>query len=333
VGEVTEKAPVRRILEALANDKVSIAFLMVAALFVVGEIVVPGFITFAHVMTVLQAAFFLGLMSLGQTIVVISGKEGLDLSVGSSMTVGVLLGAALIRGQDLNLIQAVAAVLVAGFLVGLVNGLGVAYLEIAPLIMTLAWGIVLEGAMLFITRGRYPGKASPLLERIGQGSLSIELGPVLLQIPWVVVIWILIIAVVQIVLARTSVGYVLYGVGANDRAAELLGIRTRRVRVIAYGVSGMLSALSGILLLGYVQNPDIALSSRYVLLCVIAVIIGGISFGGGNGSYLGAVAGAIFLQTLLSILVTLQIKDGLRQMITGLVLLVLLFAYTRRARR
>jgi ribose transport system permease protein len=125
----------------------------------------------------------------------------------------------------------------------------------------------------------------------------------------------------------------LYGVGANDRAAELLGIRIRRVRLVAYGMSGMLSALSGILLLGYVQNPDIALSARYVLLCVIAVIIGGISFGGGGGSYLGAVAGAIFLQSLLSILVTLQIKDGLRQMITGLVLLALLFAYTRRTRR
>ena len=333
MGEVTVKAPAWRILKAIANDKVTIAFLMVAVLFVVGEIVVPGFISFSHVMTVLQAAFFLGLMSLGQTIVVISGKEGLDLSVGSSMTVGVLLGAALIRGQDLNLSQAVAAVLVAGFLVGLVNGLGVAYLEIAPLIMTLSWGIVVEGAMLFITRGHYPGKASPLLEKIGQGSLSIELGPVLLQIPWVVIIWILIITAVQVMLSRTSVGYVLYGVGANDRAAELLGIRTRRVRIIAYGVSGMLSALSGILLLGYVQNPDIALSGRYVLLCVIAVIIGGISFGGGGGSYLGAVAGAIFLQTLLSILVTLQIKDGLRQMITGLVLLMLLFAYTRRTRR
>ena len=333
MSDTTVKSPVGRVLRAVVNDKVAIAFIMVAALFVVGEFVVPGFITFAHVMTVLQAAFFLGLMSLGQTIVVISGKEGLDLSVGSSMTVGVLLGAALIRGQDLNLIQAVAAVLVAGFLVGLVNGLGVAYLEIAPLIMTLSWGIVVEGALLFITRGRYPGKASPLLEKIGQGSLTIGTGPSVLQIPWVLIIWVLIIAAVQIMLSRTSIGYVLYGVGANDRAAELLGIRTRRVRIMAYGVSGMLSALSGILLLGYVQNPDIALSGRYVLLCVIAVIIGGISFGGGGGSYLGAVAGAIFLQTLLSILVTLQIKDGLRQMITGLVLLTLLFAYTRRTRR
>ena len=128
MSDATARSPASRLVRALINDKVSIAFILVVVLFVVGEFVVPGFITFAHVMTVLQAAFFLGLMSLGQTVVVISGKEGLDLSVGSSMTVGVLLGAALIRGQDLNLIPAVAAVLAAGFLVGLVNGLGVAYL-------------------------------------------------------------------------------------------------------------------------------------------------------------------------------------------------------------
>jgi ribose transport system permease protein len=317
----------------VANNKVAIAFLMVIGLFVVGEIIVPGFTTFSHVMTVLQASFFLGLLSLGQTIVVISGKEGLDLSVGSSMTVGVLLGAAVINGNNTLLLPAIAIVLAAGFLLGTVNGLGVSYLGIAPLIMTLAWGTVIDGALLVITRGHYPGKASPFLETIGHGSLSLSLGGTLLQIPWAVVIWVVLIVIVTVFLRLTSAGYILYGVGANDRAAELLGIRTSRVRIVAYGISGALSALSGILLLGYVQNPDIALSARYVLLSVIAVIIGGISFGGGSGSYLGAVAGSIFLQTLLSVLVTLKIGDGMRQMVTGLVLLVLLFAYTRRAAR
>lgn len=317
----------------LLNSKVIIAFVMVILLFVVGEIITPGFTSFSHVMTVLQAAFFLGLMALGQTVVVLSGKEGLDLSVGSTMTVGVLLGAAVIQGQNANVVPAILLVIAAGFMLGAVNGLGVAYLEIAPLIMTLTWGIVIEGALLAITRGHYPGKASPALEALGRGSLSFPVGGWLVQIPWVLIIWIGVILVVSFTLTRTSTGFVLYGVGANDRAAELLGIRTRRVRIIAYGMSGTLSALSGILLLGYVQNPDIALSGRYVLLSVIAVIIGGISFGGGAGSYLGAVAGAIFMQTLLSILVTLKIGDGLRGVITGLVLLLLLFAYTRRVRR
>jgi ribose transport system permease protein len=323
----------RRLLRRVLNNKVIIAFAMVVLLFVVGEIVTPGFISLSHVMTVLQAAFFLGLLALGQTVVVLSGREGLDLSVGATMTVGVLLGAAIIQGQNANVVPAVLLVISAGFLLGIVNGIGVAYLEIAPLIMTLTWGIVIEGALLIITRGHYPGKASPVLEALGRGSLSFSVGGLLVQVPWVVILWIGVILVVSFVLARTSIGFVLYGVGANDRAAELLGIKVRRVRIIAYGMSGLLSALSGILLLGYVQNPDIALSARYVLLSVISVIIGGISFGGGGGSYLGAVAGAIFMQTLLSILVTLKIGDGLRGVITGLVLLLLLFAYTRRVRR
>jgi len=134
-------------------------------------------------------------------------------------------------------------------------------------------------------------------------------------------------------LRRTSIGYVLYGVGANSRAAELLGIRTKNVRVIAYGMSGMLSALSGMLMLGFVANPNIALGERYVLPSVVAVIIGGINFGGGSGSYLGAVAGSIFLTTLASILTTLNMGEGGKQVVTGMVLMILLMVYTRKAKR
>jgi len=323
------RGTVRRIL----YDKVLLAFLLVILLFVAGEVIVPGFSYFSHIMTVLQASFFLGLVSLGQTIVVISGKEGLDLSVGSTLTVGVLIGAAVLLGKDANLPLAILAVIAAGFILGLVNGFGISYLGLAPLIMTLAWGIVIEGVLLFISRGSYPGKASPLLEVIGHGSMKFMIGSYLVKIPWVIVLWLVIIGMVRFVLRRTSIGYVLYGIGANPRAAELLGIRTKNVRVLAYGMSSMLSALSGMFMLGFVANPNIALGERYVLPSVVAVIIGGIDFGGGSGSYLGAVAGSIFLTTLASILTTLNIGEGGKQVVTGMVLIVLLIAYTRKMKR
>jgi ribose transport system permease protein len=312
---------------------VVIAFLLVVALFVAGEIIVPGFLHFSHIMTVLQASFFLGLVSLGQTIVVLSGREGLDLSVGSMVTVGVILGAFVLMGKDANLVQTILAVLAAGFVLGLVNGLGVAFLKLAPLIMTLAWGIVVNGLLIGITKGLKPGKASPILETLGHGSLVLGASEHALKIPWVNVIWVIIIVLVWFFLKRTSGGYILYAVGANDRAAELLGIRVRLVRVMAYAVSGMLSAFSGLLLLGFVQNPDLQLGERYVLPSAVAVIIGGIRFGGGAGTYLGAVAGSIFLTTLASVLVTLNMDEGARQIVTGLVLVILLAAYTRRVRR
>jgi len=303
---------------------------LLIAIFIVGEIIVPGFIAFSHIMSVLQVSFFLGLLALGQTIVLISGKEGLDLSVGSNLIVGVLLGAALIDGKDINLPLAIITVISVGFILGLVNGVGVSFLNIAPLIMTLAWGIVIEGAMLFISKGSYPGRASPFLEELGNGSLNFTIFSHMIRIPWAVLIWAAVIAIAMFILKNTTFGYILYGVGANNRAAALLGIKTKIVRMLAYGFSGMLAALSGIFLLGYVGTPHINMGARYVFPSVVAVVIGGVSFAGGYGSYIGAVAGAIFLTTLTSILTTLGLDEGGRQLITGLVLVVLLLLYTRR---
>jgi ribose transport system permease protein len=102
---VSERA-LRSSARRFFNNRIVIAFLLVAALFVVGQLIVPGFSRFSHIMSVLQASFFLGLVSLGQTIVVLSGKEGLDMSVGANVTLGVVLGAAIINGVDARLLPA-----------------------------------------------------------------------------------------------------------------------------------------------------------------------------------------------------------------------------------
>jgi len=319
----------KTVLKTIFNNKIILAFFLVVLLFIAGEIIVPGFAKFNHVMSVLQAAFFLGLVALGQTIVVVSGKEGLDMSVGAAVTLGVVLGAAIINGNDANLLPAILITLGSGFLLGVVNGVGVSILNLAPLIMTMAWGIVIEGGILFIIKGHMFGTGSPALEFLGHGAL--HLGS--LTVPSVVMIWIVLIVIVLFLMNRTRPGRILYAIGENDRAAELLGIRTRLVRIAIYGISGAVSCLSGLLLLGFVGSAHLNLGARYVLPSCVAVIIGGIRFGGGAGSYLGAVAGCIFLTTLQSILTTLQLSEGGRQTITGLVLIVLLLAYTRGSRR
>lgn len=321
--------PNRNRMKRFINNKVIMAFILVVVLFVMGQIIVPGFSRFNHIMSVLQASFFLGLVGLGQTIVVISGKEGLDMSVGANVTLGVVLGAAIINGENARLLPAVLASLGGGFSLGLVNGLGVSLLNIAPLIMTLAWGIVIEGLLLFVIKGHMFGTGCPALELLGHGSL--RLGS--LKVPSVVLIWILVIILMWYILNKTKPGHVLFAIGENDKAARLLGIRVKFVRTVVYGISGSLSCLSGLLLLGFVGSAHLNLGARYVLPSVVAVIIGGIRFGGGAGNYLGAVAGAIFLTTLQSILVTLELSEGGRKLITGIVLIILLLAYTRRQNR
>ncbi|MDZ7837322.1 MAG: ABC transporter permease [Actinomycetota bacterium] len=275
----------------------------------------------------------MGMLCLGQTIVVISGKEGIDLPVGPMLTVGVITSSAIIMGKDSNFFIALAVVLVLGFALGLVNGAGVSYLGIAPLIMTLAWGIVLEGGLLFLTNGFPPGKASPLLELLGGGSLEINMGAVSFNIPWVIFIWIFIIIVVLFIFKKTILGRMLYGIGSNDRAANILGVNTKKIRMFSYGFSGMFSAFSGMLLLGYVTNPNLNLGINYGLPSVAAIVIGGISLAGGKGSYTGAVAGSIILTTLTSLLVTFKFGESGRQIVFGLVLLLLLTLYARQPKK
>ncbi len=320
------------VVAAIFGDRVATAFVLLVGLIILGAIINPGFFSFLQIMNILQASFFLGLVALGQTIVVISGREGLDLSVGGMLTVGMFVGAAIVNGNDAYLIPAFLAVVAAGFILGLVNGFGVSYLGIAPLIMTFAWYLVIMGIILIVTKGRIVGESSPFLSLLGQGSLKIPLGTATYQIPWVVPIWIAIIILVSYVMKNTAIGATLYGIGANDGAAKLLGIKTKRFRMITYGVSGALSAISGLLLLGLVNNPNMSMESKagYMISSIIAVLIGGIEFNGGQGRYLGAVAGSIFLVTLTSILRTMQMDDGSRRIITAIVLLVLLIVYTRR---
>ncbi len=321
-------------LKRFLQQKVLLAFVIVILLFIVGEIIVPGFVTFNHIMSVLQASFFLGIICLGQSIVVLSGKEGIDLSVGAVVTLGVVLGAAIIDGENSRLVYAVIAAVSAGFFLGIFNGIGVSILGIAPLIMTMAWGIVIEGGILFAIKGHMYGTGSSLLDTLGHGAVKIPLGvDNILNIPNVLFIWIGLIVLAVFILHRTRAGYILYAIGENNRAAELQGIRTRLVRTFVYGISGALSCLTGLLLLGYVGSAHLNLGSRYVLPSIVAVIIGGIQFGGGAGNYLGAVAGATFLTTLQSILVTLEMSEGGKQVITGVVLVLLLMLYTKREKR
>lgn len=319
-------------IKRIFYNKIIISYLLVLVLFIAGEIFLKGFLAFSHVMAVLQASFFVGIIALAQTFVVISGKEDFDLSVGATLTVGVILGSLILNGKDSNLLFALLAVLFAGFVFGTINGLGIAFLGIAPLIMTLAMAMVIEGILLFSTKGFLYGKASPLLEYIGKDFLKFNIYNYLIKIPWVNIIWLLLIIISVIVLNRSTVGYVIKGMGTNVKAAELLGIRVKIVKTLVYSFSGMISSFMGLLLLGYVGTPNISLGLghkiNYPMLSIVAVVIGGI--GGGQGSYIGAVAGSIFIVTLNSILTTLGFDDGSRMAITGVILLILLMVYTRR---
>ncbi len=311
-------------LKKIFLNRIFVAVVAIFILFIFGEVIFPGFMSFKHVMTVLRMSVFLGIVSLGQTIVVISGGEGIDLSVGSIMSLGVVLASSFLNGKNMNIVPTLIIVPFLGFLIGTISGAGITQLGIPPLIMTLAMGSVVEGLSLIITKGFPTGKAPPLLETLGNGRIA--------SIPYMIILWILIIIAASIILERTKWGKLLYGIGANSLTAELSGINVNRFRMYVYGICGAISAFDGILLLSYTGTPYLNLGAPYIMTSVASIAIGGISLAGGSGKYIGTIAGCVFLTTLTSILVALQTTEALRQIAYGLLLLFLIVAYTRRRR-
>jgi ribose transport system permease protein len=148
-------------------------------------------------------------------------------------------------------------------------------------------------------------------------------------VPNAVIIWALIGAATVFVFTRTGFGRSVYAIGNRERAAYLSGIDTRRVVLIAFAVSGGLAAFGGVLLGGYASKAAQAMGDAYLLPAIAAVVLGGTSILGGRGSYLGTVAGVILITLLQSILSVMQMPEAGRQIIYGVVIVVMLLLYGR----
>ena len=301
-----------------------LALLVIVALTAIGEMVSPGFARGNQIMSLLVVSAILGIVAAGQNLVVIGGREGIDLSVGALISLGAVISGNVMNGQDSGIVPAILLTGVVTFLIGIVNGLGVTLLRIPPLVMTLGMMTVIQGALIVVSRGIPSGNAAPALT-------GFVVRPLVFGIPGILFLWALLALAMWFLLRRTSFGYALYAMGSNERAAILSGWRVGRLRILLYGLSGLLAGLSGFCLLGYTVNSFISIGDQYVLPSIIAVVIGGTSLAGGSGSYIGTAAGAIALTVLQSVLTTLEIDFWGRQVVFGAVLLLLMLMYGRQA--
>lgn len=312
-------------LKAFLKRPLSIAVIAILVLLIGGELLSPGFASPRQIVALLTIAALLGVVAAGQNLVILGGREGIDLSVGGIVSFGAFLAGNLMQQSDANIIHAVVLVLAACFLIGLVTGLGVTFLRIPPLVMTLGMLGVVQGGLVLLTRGVPSGRAAPLLNKIVSE-------PVLLGLPGIVYIWILVGITLTFVLRRTTFGYNVYAIGANEDAARLAGVPVRRTRMLVFALSGFFAGFTGILLLGYTEYVFIGAGDQYMLPSIIAVVIGGTSLAGGSGGYVGTMAGAIVLVLLQNILTTLNIPPFGRQIIFGVTLLGLMLLYGRQRR-
>ena len=312
-----------RLLEAY--KKHLIAFALIILLFVLGELTVSNFLSLGQVLLTVKLASFIALFALCQMIVIAAGGSGLDLSVGYTATMTAVLTAAIMDGRNANLWLAVLVALGIGLVVGLLNGLLTAYVRLPPLVVTLAMANILQGVINVYTAGRsITGRPAPVMQVIAAKSSGI--------FPNILFILLIITPVVTVLLNRTQLGMRLFGAGANETAAYLSGVNVRRVRCTAFVISGALAGLIGLLLLGNMGIAFKDMGSNYVMPSIAAVVVGGVSMAGGDGSYFGVILGAVFLQTLTNLLVALGWGDAGKWLGFGIVLFILLIVYVGNRR-
>jgi ribose transport system permease protein len=318
--DTTTTAPTSLPLRQRINVPVVTAFGCIVLLLVVGSIYSPNFLSPEYLLQQLKVGAFLGIIATGMMLVILLGQ--IDLSVPWTVTLGAMMASAATAYGPLGEVAAIPFGILCGLLIGLLNGVAVAYLRIPSMIITLAVNAVAQGLMVAYSGGFSPrDSASPAMKFVGAQST--------LGVPHAVVVWVIVGALAVFLLTRTTFGRAVYGIGNKESAAYLSGVPTQRVVVAAFALCGGLAAFGGVLLAGYAGKAAQSMGDAYLLPAIAAVVLGGTSILGGRGSYLGTIAGVILITLLQSILSVMQIAEFGRQIIYGVIIIGMLLLYGR----
>jgi ribose transport system permease protein len=306
---------------------VVIAYLMIFVLIVLGAVFInPNFASPDFLITQLRQASFLGIIAAGQMAVILTGN--IDLSVSWTLNLAAVVATAVAAGKNEQLLPGVLVALGIGLAVGLINGIGVAYLRIPAMVLTLGINVLLKGITVV-----YTGTA-PQFQKTPEFLSYIATEVIWGVIPIAVLVWAVISILNVVVLQRSTLGRKTYAVGNNEVAAYLSGVRTPRVIIGAFVLSGVLNALAGLMLAGNAGRSFNEMGEAYLLPAIAAVVVGGTSIMGGSGKYIGTIAGVIIIRLLDAGLSIMQFPPFLpgpavRNVIFGVVILGMLFLYGR----
>jgi ribose transport system permease protein len=300
------------------------AFGCIVLLLLFGAMRNPNFLSPEYLLLQLQVGSFLAMVATGMMLVILLGQ--IDLSVPWIITVGGMMSTAAVGWGPWGATFAIPIGVLCGLVFGLVNGIGVAYLRVPSMIFTLGVNAVAQGFMVLRTGGFAPQDMAT------ESMHDLATGRLILGIPNPVWVWIAVGVVTVFLLRRTVFGRAIYAIGNRETAAYLSGIRTQRVILAVFAISGALAAFAGALLAGYSTKAYQGMGDPYLLPSIAAVVLGGTSILGGRGTYLGTVAGVILITLLQSILSVEQIPEAYRQLIFGAVIVAMLLLYGRGAK-
>ncbi|PTX59960.1 ribose ABC transporter membrane protein [Melghirimyces profundicolus] len=278
---------------------------------VVLSIISRDFLSFTNIFNVLRQISINALLAFGMTFVILTG--GIDLSVGSILALSGAFSAGMLAG-GMDPFLAVLTGVAAGTLMGAANGVLVTKGKVAPFIATLATMTVYRGLTLVYTEGRPIAFNNDVFAMLGKGYF--------LEIP-IPVLWMLgSFLILYFVLKNMTFGRHVYAIGGNEEAAMLSGIRTHRVKIGVYAISGFFSSLAGIILTSRLSSAQPTAGTTYELDAIAAVVLGGTSLAGGRGWITGTLIGAMIIGVLDNGLNLMNVSSFYQQVVKGGVILL-----------
>jgi len=294
------------------NVRILLVFVAGGVFWLIAALAVPGFGSMQNFRNVFLQTMILSMVAAGQTFAIISG--GIDLSVPYVLSMSAAVVGVVSAGRNEPLVWVVPLVLILAACVGLFNGLGVSYLKVAPIVMTMSTNVIVSGAVVLFIGYAPPAHASSAVEYLCFGRVA--------GVPVPALILVATLIAVTAILTLTPYGRRLYAVGTSSTVSRFSGVNPASIVIPAYMFSSVAAALAGIILLGYVGSVYMGMGEAYLFPSIAAVIIGGASILGGSGHYAGTVAGALLLTLLTGLLIVFNFGAGAIKIFYGLIILI-----------
>lgn len=305
------------------NREVITIFGILIIIVIIGALSSSDFRSERNTVNVLRQAVALGMVSIGQTFVILSG--GIDLSVGATISLITVYTAGFMEARPDLVLIIVFAMLVIGFIIGIFNGVLVTYLKIAPFIATMAVGSIIQGFVLMYAK-KPLGKIAPGWNYFAEGMI----GP----IPFPVIFFTVLSIIAIIIIHRFVIGRYIIATGGNERIARYSGIRTTLVLNSAYIICTFTAILTGLFLTSRMAVGDPQVGGlnydRFDLDSITAVLVGGTRLGGGKGSVIGTLAGVLIVVVLNNIFNLTGVNTFYQWIVKGIIILLAVAAYSRR---
>lgn len=299
------------------------AYIGFAVLLILSYVLSPASLTLQDFINLLKQASGLGITSIGQTLVIMTG--GIDLSLGSIITFVHVFTIGSMEGDPSRIVPVCLAGLAIGGLTGFINGVGIAKAKIAPLIMTLCSDFILRGLFMIYTKGQPRGVLADQFRMAGRMR-------VFGIVPLSVIFWLVLSVFFIYIIRKSTFGYKVKMIGANPVCSKLSGVRNDRVIIIVYTLSGLLAAVASIILTMDMSAASLNLGVDYSMDSIAATVVGGTVFAGGIGGIEGTIAGTLIIRLITSLLQKADIVNWAKLVVQSGIILSVVAIYSRSKR-